>query len=79
MSILEEKITAIEKVHHEFAEIMKLERCRTCSCLHKDILAAILENIRDTSTKIKDDGRLAAFGKDFAKWIEDANSVDLHQ
>ncbi len=78
MNILDEKITAIGKVHREFSKIMELERCRTCSCLHTDMLASILDTIRDINSSAGDDSRLIAAGKDFSKWIEDASNIDLH-
>ena len=78
MNIRDEKITAIEKVHREFSKIMELERCRTCSCLHTDMLASILDTIRDINSSMEDDSRLTAVEKEFSKWIEDASNIDLH-
>ncbi len=78
MNILDEKIAAVEKVHREFSKIMELERCRTCSCLHTDMLASILDIIRDINSSVEDDSRLTTAGKDFSKWIEDASNIDLH-
>jgi hypothetical protein len=76
--ILDEKITAIEKVHREFSKIMQLERCRTCSCFHADMMASILDTIQDINSSRENDSRLTAAGKDFSKWIEDASNTDLH-
>ncbi len=76
--ILDEKIMAIEKVHREFSKIMELERCRTCYCLHTDMLASILDTIQDINNSMENDSRLTAAGKDFSKWIEDASNIDLH-
>ena len=78
MDIVDEKITALEKVHREFSKIMQIERCRTCSCLHTDMMASILDTIRDISSSMKDDSRLFAAEKDFSKWIEDASKINLH-
>jgi len=79
MDILNEKIIAIENVHREFVKIMKHERCRTCSCLHADMMASIIDTIQDVSNNIKDDIRLTNAGRDFSKWIEVAGNTDLHQ
>ncbi len=76
--ILDEKITAIEKVHREFSKIMQLERCRTCSCFHADMMASILDTIQDINSSLENDSRLTAARKDFSKWIEDASNTDLH-
>lgn len=79
MNILDEKIMAIEKVHREFVNIMQHERCRTCSCLYADMMASIMDTIRDVSNSIKDNSRLTDAGRDFSKWIEVAGNIDLHQ
>lgn len=79
MTILDEKIIAIEKVHHEFLKIMEHERCRTCSCLHSDMMASILDTIQEVSESKKDDNRLTAAERDFSQWIKDAGEIDLHQ
>ena len=76
--ILDEKITAIEKVHREFSKIMQQERCRTCSCFHTDMMASILDTIQDINSSMENDSRLIAARKDFSKWIEDASNTDLH-
>jgi len=79
MKVLDEKIMAIEKVHREFVKIMQHERCRTCSCLHTDMMASILDKIQEVSVSKKVDNRLTAAKRDFSKWIEDAGKIDLHQ
>jgi hypothetical protein len=79
MKILDEKIIAIEKVHREFVKIMQHERCRTCSCLHTDMMASILDTIQEVNGSKKVDNRLIAAGRDFSQWIEDAGKIELHQ
>jgi len=79
MNVLEEKITAIEKAHNEFLKIMQHEKCRTCSCLHTDMMASILNTIQEIGESKKDDDRLTAAEKDFSQWIMDAGKIDLHQ
>ena len=77
MDLQQEKIAAIVQVHRAFAKIMQLERCRTCSCLHKDVLASILASIDDT-LKDGEIPALAAIRGDFAAWIAEAGRQDLH-
>ncbi len=79
MKILDEKIIAIEKVHREFARIIQNDRCRTCSCLHTDMMASILDTIRELNSTTKGRSSLIAAERDFSKWIEDAGKTDLHQ
>ena len=79
MIILDEKIIAIEKAHREFVKIMQHERCRTCSCLHTDMMASILDTIQEVSGSKKVDNRLIAAERDFSQWIEDAGKIELHR
>ena len=79
MNVPDEKISAIEKVHREFVKIMQHERCRTCSCLHTDMMASILDTIQEASVGKKVDNRLSAAEGDFSQWIEDAKNNVLHQ
>lgn len=79
MNIMEEKITAIEKVHNEFFKIMQHKKCRTCSCLHTDMMAAILNTIQEAGESKKNDDRLTAAERDFSQWIMAAGKIDLHQ
>jgi len=79
MNVLDEKISAIEKVHQAFAGIMQHERCRTCSCLHTDTMTTILDAIQEVEGSENVDDSLAAAKRDFSQWIEDAGKVDLHQ
>jgi hypothetical protein len=59
MKVLDEKIIAIEKVHREFVRIMQHERCRTCSCLHTDMMASILDTIQEVTA-----GKISRMGMD---------------
>jgi hypothetical protein len=77
MDLLQERIAAIQQVHKAFVKIMEQERCRTCSCLHKDVLASVLASIDDTA-QIAENPTLAAARKDFASWIDEATRQDLH-
>ncbi|MFH1217165.1 MAG: hypothetical protein V1706_11755 [Pseudomonadota bacterium] len=77
MDVFQEKIAAIGQAHREFAKIMQLEKCRTCSCLHSDMMAAILAVISDIR-KENDSPQLAAAENDFTDWIDRAAGTDLH-
>lgn len=77
MDVFQEKIAAIRQVHQAFAEIIRHDKCRTCSCLHGDMMAAILTVIRDIG-KYKDAPELVAAENDFSEWIDGARRADLH-
>jgi hypothetical protein len=78
MNITAEKIAAIRAAHREFAKIMGLERCRTCACLHQDMMAAILAGINDID-RGNETPELAGARSDFESWIAGANPLNLHQ
>lgn len=78
MDVLQEKIAAVRQAHWEFAGIMELEKCRTCACLHADVLAAILAVIVELRRE-SDDPELAAAQRDFTAWLDGAAEVPLHQ
>ena len=49
--VTETKIDAFQKIHAAFKDILKHEKCRTCSCLHADVLKIILEKIKSISKR----------------------------
>ena len=46
VKLKKQKIAAFQKIHGDFNEIMKKERCRTCSCFYSDVLSPVYEKIR---------------------------------
>ena len=79
MKVMEEQITALEKRHNQYKNIMQHEKCRTCSCLHTDMMASILNTIQEVGKSKRDDDILTAAERDFSQWIMDAGKIDLHQ
>ncbi|MBI5556334.1 MAG: hypothetical protein HY885_01700 [Deltaproteobacteria bacterium] len=78
MDIRAEKINAIRAAHREFTKIMGLERCRTCACLHQDMMAAILAGINDIGGS-HGTPELSGIRSDFESWLAGANPLNLHQ
>ena len=73
----EQKIKAIKTIHAEFQDILKHEKCRTCSCFYGDVLAGIYEKIK-SFRKIESDHSLADIENDFERWIKEANFLNMH-
>jgi len=46
VTLKEQKRAAFQKIHGDFKEIMKKERCRTCSCFYGDVLSHVYEKIK---------------------------------
>ena len=74
---IETRIDAFQKIHAEFKAILKYEKCRTCSCLHADVLNLLLEKIRTFRNGVSDH-RLVAIETDFERWVNDADMVKMH-
>ena len=34
---IDQKVLAFRKIHAEFADIVKHDKCRTCTCFHGDV------------------------------------------
>lgn len=75
--VTETKIKAFQKIHAEFKDILKHEKCRTCSCFYADVLNIILEKIK-TLRKNESDHRLVPIENDFERWVKDADSLNMH-
>jgi len=73
----EQKIKAIQTIHAEFQDILKHEKCRTCSCFYGDVLTSIYEKIK-RFRKIESDHSLADIENDFERWIQEANFLNMH-
>ena len=73
----EQKIKAIKTIHAEFQDILKYEKCRTCSCFYGDVLTGIYEKIK-RFRKTETDHSLAEIENDFRHWIKDADFLGMH-
>lgn len=73
----EQKIKAIKTIHTEFQEILKHEKCRTCSCFYGDVLTSIYERIK-RFRKIESDHSIAEIENDFKLWTKGADFLNLH-
>ena len=76
-TVIETKINAFQKIHAEFKDILTHEKCRTCSCLHADVLNILLEKIK-TFRKSEPDYRLLVIENDFERWANDADMLKMH-
>lgn len=77
MNVMEQKYLAFKKIHKDFSNIMKVNRCRTCACLYLDMMGAIYEKIRSFRKTDKED-KLLYIEKDFERWLKEAAELDLH-
>ena len=71
------KISAFERIHADFKDILKHEKCRTCSCFYGDVLTGIHEKIK-RFRKRESDQSLAEIENDFGRWIKEADFLNMH-
>ena len=71
------KIKVVKGIHAEFKDILKNEKCRTCSCFYADVLNNILVKIKKfRKTEAAQD--LARIENDFERWIKEAAFLKMH-
>ena len=73
----EQKIAAFRKIHGDFKEIMKKERCRTCSCFYSDVLSHVFEKIRRFQ-EINSDLTVKKIEDDFENWLNASGPLNMH-
>jgi hypothetical protein len=73
----QQKIAAFEKIHADFKEILKHEKCRSCSCFYGDILNSVYEKIKRFQ-EIEPDQQSAEMKDDFERWSREADFLNTH-
>ena len=76
-SVNMQKIMAFSRIHSEFKDILKQEKCRTCSCFYADILNGVYAKIK-SFRETESDAGLIEIENDFARWIKDAAFQKMH-
>jgi hypothetical protein len=72
-----QKIMAFKKIHADFQDIMKHEKCRTCSCFYGDVLNSIYDKIKKFRG-IESDHNLVEIENDFERWLKEADPLKAH-
>jgi hypothetical protein len=72
-----QKIIAFKKIHADFKDIMKHEKCRTCSCFYGDVLKSVHEKVR-RFREIEPDRSLGMIENDLERWLREADLLKTH-
>jgi hypothetical protein len=72
-----QRIAAFKKIHADFTDIMKHEKCRTCSCFYGDVLNGVYEKIKKFQ-QVESDHNLHEIKNDFEHWLRDADLLKAH-
>jgi hypothetical protein len=73
----EQKVLAFRRVHAEFKEVVKHDKCRTCTCFHGDVLA----KVRDTLKRFNEsepEYKLLEIESDFERWALEVDRLKAH-
>jgi hypothetical protein len=76
-SLNAQKILAFKKIHADFKDIMKQEKCRACACFYGDVLNSIYDKIRRFRA-IESDQDVFQIENDFERWIKNADLLKAH-
>ena len=72
-----QRMIAFEKIHADFKDILKHEKCRTCSCFYGDVLNSVYEKIK-RFREIESDHQLVEIENDFERWLREADLLKTH-
>jgi hypothetical protein len=72
-----QKIRAVKEIYADFIDILKHEKCRSCSCLYGDVLSSVFEKIKKFR-KSESDYSLVKIENDFERWIREADLLKMH-
>lgn len=77
MQAIEQKILAFRQIHNEFKEIIKHDKCRTCTCFHSDVLSKVKDTLKRFNES-EPEHELAEIEADFERWTKDVDHLNAH-
>jgi hypothetical protein len=72
-----QKIEAFKKIHADFIDIVKHEKCRTCSCFYGDVLNKVYDKLKRVR-EIESNHDLLQIENDFERWLKDVDLLKAH-
>lgn len=77
MQAAEQKILAFKKIHAALKDIIKYDKCRTCTCFHRDVLAKIQDALKHFNES-EPEYHLDDIKTDFESWTKDVDLLKSH-
>ena len=77
MQAIEQKILAFKQIHSALKDIIKHDKCRTCTCFHGDVLAKVQDTVKHFN-ETEPEHRLDDIEADFERWIKDVDLLQSH-
>lgn len=77
MQAIEQKILAFRQIHNEFKEIIKHDKCRTCTCFHSDVLSKVQDTLKRFNES-EPEHKLDEIEADFERWTKDVDHLKAH-
>jgi len=75
--IAERKVFAFRKIHADFKEIIKHDKCLYCTCFHGDVLQKVYDTLTRFN-KSQPEHRLDDIEADFENWAKDLDQFKIH-
>lgn len=77
MQAIEQKTLAFRQIHNEFKEIMKHEKCRTCTCFYSDVLSKVQDTLKRFNES-EPTQKLDEIEADFERWTSEVDLLKAH-
>jgi hypothetical protein len=77
MQAAEQKILAFRQIHSTLKDIIKQDKCRTCTCFHDDVLAKVQDTLKRFN-ETQPEHRLDDIEADFERWTKHADPLKAH-
>jgi hypothetical protein len=74
---IDQKVLAFRKIHAEFADIIKHDKCRTCTCFHGDVLSKVHDTLKQFNES-EPEHKLIHIEDDFERWARDYDMLKAH-
>jgi len=75
--IIQQKVLAFKKIHADFSDIIKHDRCRYCSCFHGDVLDKVYDSLKRFNESYPEHS-LNDIQADFEGWTKDLDQFKMH-
>lgn len=75
--VTHQTVLAFQKIHADFSNIVKHDKCRYCSCFHGDVLDRVCDTLKRFNEN-QPEHSLDGIQADFENWRKDLDRFKLH-
>jgi len=74
---VQQKLSAFKKIHADFSDIIKHDKCRYCTCFHGDVLDKVHDALKRFNESLPEYS-LKGIQDDFESWMKDLDLTKRH-